>query len=291
MTVIINAVKMCENKRYKQIEEVENIYNETGERPKFMIINASDDEGNTRYIKGKVTESKTVGIDTTVHKFEKDCTTEDILKVLCYCKRNKIPVIVQKPIFEHLDEKVIFDHVVEEIDADGFNAHWIGKTFLGEENISPATPRGVMDLLSYHDVTIDGKVALIIGRSNHVGKPIATMLTNRGATIMNANSKTKDLPSLVNQADIVVSCAGKVNLIDPKDIKENAIVVGVGFTYIDGKQILDFDVDEVVKDGKALLVTNRIKCTGKATVSALIDNVIDLYNMNYMLHKDSEILL
>ena len=125
------------------------------------------------------------------------------------------------------------------------------------------------------------KIALVIGKSNHVGKPLCTMLMNRGATLINANSKTKDLSSLVKMADIIISCVGRQNLIKSEDIKEDAVVIGVGFTYVNGKQILDFDVDEIVALGKAKFVSNRINCTGKATINSLIDNVIGLYKMNF----------
>ena len=125
------------------------------------------------------------------------------------------------------------------------------------------------------------KIALVIGKSNHVGKPLCTMLMNRGATLINANSKTKDLSSLVKMADIIISCVGRQNLIKSEDIKEDAVVIGVGFTYVNGKQILDFDVDEIVALGKAKFVSNRINCTGKATINSLIDNVIELYKMNF----------
>ena len=138
----------------------------------------------------------------------------------------------------------------------------------------------VISLLEYHNVDVQGKVALVIGKSNHVGKPLCSMLMNRGATLINANSKTKDLSELVKISDIIISCVGRQNLIDPKDIKEDAVVVGVGFTYVNGKQILDFDVEEVVSLGKAKFVSNRINCTGKATINSLIDNVIELYKMN-----------
>ena len=125
------------------------------------------------------------------------------------------------------------------------------------------------------------KIALVIGKSNHVGKPLCTMLMNRGATLINANSKTKDLSSLVKIADIIISCVGRQNLIKSEDIKEDAVVIGVGFTYVNGKQILDFYVDEIVALGKAKFVSNRINCTGKATINSLIDNVIELYKMNF----------
>ena len=171
-----------------------------------------------------------------------------------------------------------------DVDADGFAREWIGEINLGnDKKLAPATPKGVISLLIIKCKYIGDwrKIALVIGKSNHVGKPLCTMLMNRGATLINANSKTKDLSSLVKMADIIISCVGRQNLIKSEDIKEDAVVIGVGFTYVNGKQILDFDVDEIVALGKAKFVSNRINCTGKATINSLIDNVIELYKMNF----------
>ena len=104
---------------------------------------------------------------------------------------------------------------------------------------------------------------------------------NRDATVLVSNKETTDLPSLVRMADIIVSCVGKLDLINPEDLKEGVVLIGVGFTYVNGRQILDFDIDKVVETGKASLVSNRINCTGKATVNALIGNVVNLYKMNF----------
>ena len=205
-----------------------------------------------------------------------------MLNVINKCNNEKIPVILQLPTFNHLDSNKLIKEISYSVDADGFAKEWIGEVNLGNDKIvSPATPKGVISLLDQYNVNIEGKVALVIGKSNHVGKPLCSMLMNRGATLINANSKTKDLSSLVKISDIIISCVGKQNLINEEDIKEGAVVIGVGFTYINGKQILDFDVDKVVELGKAKLVSNRINCTGKATINSLIDNVIQLYKINF----------
>ena len=282
MTKIIDAIQMCNEKISTYQKENEKIKNIIGKSPKFIIINASNDEGNERYIKGKIKEGEKSGLDVEVVKFEEDCNDNDVLKIINKCNDEKIPVILQLPTFKHLDTENLMKSINYNVDADGFSREWIGEINLGNDNlIAPATPKGVISLLEYYKVDISGKVALVIGKSNHVGKPLCSMLMNKGATLINANSKTKDLSSLVKIADIVISCVGRQNLINAQDIKEDAIVIGVGFTYINRKQILDFDVEEIVALGKAKFVSNRINCTGKATINSLIDNVVELYKMNF----------
>ena len=245
-TKIIDAIEMCEVNKETYKKDVMNIEKVIRRKPQFVIINASDDEGNKRYIK------------------------------------NKIPVILQLPIYNHLNKDLLLDRIEPDVDADGFTREWLGEINLcHDDNIVPATPKGVMNLLDYHNVELKGKVALVIGKSNHVGRPIATLLMNRDATVLVANKETTDLPSLVRMADVIVSCVGKLDLINPEDLKEGVVLIGVGFTYVNGRQILDFDIDKVVETGKASLVSNRINCTGKATVNALIGNVVNLYKMNF----------
>ncbi|WP_296646780.1 bifunctional 5,10-methylenetetrahydrofolate dehydrogenase/5,10-methenyltetrahydrofolate cyclohydrolase [Romboutsia sp. 13368] len=282
MTKIIDAIQMCDEKIFTYKKEIEEIKKIIGKTPRFIIINASNDEANARYIKGKIKEGEKAGLDVEVVKFEDDCNNEDVLNIINKCNKEKIPVILQLPTFKHLDTESLMKAINYNVDADGFAREWIGEINLGNDKVlAPATPKGVISLLEYYNVDIQGKVALVIGKSNHVGKPLCSMLMNRGATLINANSKTSDLSSLVKMADIVISCVGKQNLIKSEDIKEGAVVIGVGFTYVNGKQILDFDVDEIASLGKAKFVSNRINCTGKATINSLIDNVIELYKMNF----------
>ena len=281
-TMVIDAINMCEENIVSLIDEVKIIKEKIGRKPKFVIINASDNEANSRYIKGKIKEGEKAGLDVEVIKFERNCTNNDVLSIINLCNRSKTPVILQLPTFEHLDSKKLIDEIKYNVDADGFSREWIGEVNLGNDKlVAPATPKGVINILEYHKVELEGKNVLVIGKSNHVGKPLCSMLMNRGATVINANSKTKDLSSLVKISDVIISCVGKPNLINPKDVKEDSVLIGVGFTYIDRKQVLDFDVDQIVRMNKARLVSNRINCTGKATINSLISNVVYLYKLNY----------
>ena len=281
-TMVIDAINMCEENIISLIDEVKIIKEKIGRKPKFVIINASDNEANSRYIKGKIKEGEKAGLDVEVIKFERNCTNNDVLSIINLCNRSKTPVILQLPTFEHLDSKKLISEIKHNVDADGFSREWIGEVNLGNDKlVAPATPKGVINILEYHKVELEGKNVLVIGKSNHVGKPLCSMLMNRGATVINANSKTKDLSSLVKISDVIISCVGKPNLINPKDVKEDSVLIGVGFTYIDRKQVLDFDVDQIVRMNKARLVSNRINCTGKATINSLISNVVYLYKLNY----------
>ena len=281
-TMVIDAIDMCEENIVSLIDEVKIIKEKIGRKPKFVIVNASDNEANSRYIKGKIKEGEKAGLDVEVIKFERNCTNNDVLSIINLCNRSKTPVILQLPTFEHLDSKKLIDEIKHNVDADGFSREWIGEVNLGNDKlIAPATPKGVINILEYHKVELEGKNVLVIGKSNHVGKPLCSMLMNRGATVINANSKTKDLSSIVKISDVIISCVGKPNLINPKDVKEDSVLIGVGFTYIDRKQVLDFDVDQIVRMNKARLVSNRINCTGKATINSLISNVVYLYKLNY----------
>ena len=281
-TMVIDAIDMCEENIVSLIDEVKIIKEKIGRKPKFVIVNASDNEANSRYIKGKIKEGEKAGLDIVVIKLERNCTEKDVLNVINICNNTNTPVILQLPTFEHLDSKKLIDEIKHNVDADGFSREWIGEVNLGNDKlVAPATPKGVINILEYHKVELEGKNVLVIGKSNHVGKPLCSMLMNRGATVINANSKTKDLSSLVKISDVIISCVGKPNLINPKDVKEDSVLIGVGFTYIDRKQVLDFDVDQIVRINKARLISNRINCTGKATINSLISNVVNLYKLNY----------
>ena len=214
-------------------------------------------------------------------KLEKDCTNLDVLEIIEKCNKDNVPVILQLPTFSHLNTDYLISKIQPHVDADCFSDVMIGKSVLGSNiNVGPATPKGVMELLNYHDVDVVGKVALVIGKSNHVGKPLCNMLMTKGATVISANSRTKDLSHWLRQADIVISCVGKLNLIKAIDLRQDCVLIGVGFTYVEGKQTLDFDLEEMKNSGIPSLVSNRVNCTGKATVYALIDNVIELHKLN-----------
>lgn len=281
MTKIIDAIEMTKINTLIHKSDVNKIEGVLGEKPKFVIINASDNPSNERYINGKIEAGYSRGLEVQNINLPESCTNDDIIDIIDECNKQKIPMILQLPTYDHINNKLLIDKIHRNVDADGFTKEWLGELALGREEIVPATPKGVINLLDYHEVNMRGKVVVVIGRSNHVGKPLCMMFINRGATVISANSLTTDLKSWLKQADIIVSCVGRVELIQPEDIKEGSVLIGVGFSYVGRKQVLDFDLDAMVESNKPVLVSNRINCTGKATINALIDNVIQLYKINF----------
>jgi len=245
--------------------------------PQFVIINASDNEANMRYIRAKVKMARQLGLEVIVKEYTKEVTDEDIINELKYCDAECIPVIVQLPMYEHLNKDRIFKYIYPWVDADGFSNDWIGKTYMSNiAEVQPATPKGVMALLDYYEVEYEGKVALVIGTGKHTGQMLANMLMNEGATVITANEYTKDINKLVKQADIIISCVGKQDIFDEYSVKPGSTVIGVGFSYVDGKQVQDFDEKKLEQ---CEYVSSRVNCTGKMTVLALMDNIINLYKI------------
>ena len=160
MTTIIDAIKMCEEKINIYQNDTKNIEIEIGKKPEFIIINASNDEGNARYIKGKIKEGEKAGLKVKVVKFEEDCNDEDVLNIINRCNEEKIPVILQLPTFKHLNTKKLMESINYDVDADGFARQWIGEINLGnDKRLAPATPKGVISLLEQYNVDIEGKIA------------------------------------------------------------------------------------------------------------------------------------
>ena len=133
MTIIIDAIKICEEKINIYQNETKKIESKINEKPKFIIINASNDEANCRYIKGKIKEGEKAGLDVEVVKFEEDCNNEDVLNIINRCNKEKIPVILQLPTFKHLDTKKLMESINYDVDADGFAREWIGEINLGND--------------------------------------------------------------------------------------------------------------------------------------------------------------
>lgn len=272
---VIEAVGMLEEKKVRLKEEIEVLKKE-GKEVGLTIISASEDKASQRYIENKVKLGKELGIEVSVESYGESVSTEDLVSRVKELGERGVPVILQLPVYAHIEEEKVMKEIKDSIDADGFQEGSLGRVMRGEEGVIPATPKGVMSLLEYEGVELEGKVMLVIGRSLHVGKTLSVLGINKGATVIVANSKTKNLGELTKQADIVVSCVGKIGVLSGCEAKEGSIWIGVGFEYIGGKQMLDFDIEELREEGKVSKVSNRVRCTGVATVISLMENVIEL---------------
>lgn len=254
-------------------------------QPKAIIIVASDDKASEIYVNNKVKMGAKLGIDIEVVKFKEAVTNEDIENYIKLANEydSVDGIMLQLPIYKHLDTNRLINTISPDKDIDGLTLYSKAMLDVNKAKFNPCTPMGVVSLLECEGIKIRGKNVVVVGKGETAGAPMATTFRNEDATVTICHKETsrEDLEFYIRHADIVISCVGKQNLLDTEWFKEGAIAIGVGFTYDEnGKQQLDFNVDEIVKLGKAAMVSQRTNCTGKATVLALMCNIIIAYNQD-----------
>ncbi len=274
MGEIINVKKIVEDKKVSLKEEV-NKLKKNNIFPKLAIILANDNEASRIYVNKKRMLCEELGILEEEYIYDENVTTEEILTVLdkLNCDKTVNGILVQLPLFKHLDETKILEKIDSTKDADGLHPLNIGKTYIGNEQIVACTPKGVMTVIDSVCNDISGKNAVVVGRSILVGKPMAALLLNRDATVTICHSKTKKLEEYTKNADILVVAVGHPKLITKDMVKKDSIVIDVGINRIDKKIVGDVDTEEVVKIAK--YVTPVPGGIGLTTVLSLIDNVIN----------------
>ena len=246
-------------------------------KPGLAAILVGENPASKVYVDIKRKTCGEVGIYSELYKLPGSTTEKELLQLIEKLNDNeKIhAILVQLPLPKHISEENVFAAVAIEKDVDGFSPVNIGKLVAGEEAAVPCTPKGVMRLLEEYGIEIAGKNAVVIGRSNIVGKPVALMLLNRNATVTVCHSKTKNLAQHTNQADILVVAAGKPRLITAEMTKEGAAVIDVGINKADGKLVGDVDFESVRK--KASYITPVPGGVGPMTVAILMENTLERY--------------
>ncbi|MDD5026289.1 MAG: bifunctional 5,10-methylenetetrahydrofolate dehydrogenase/5,10-methenyltetrahydrofolate cyclohydrolase [Candidatus Peribacteraceae bacterium] len=246
--------------------------------PKLVVVQVGDDPASASYIRQKFKSCEVVGMRNAHIHLPENTPLDTLMQTVhdLNADPDVTGFIVQVPLPGKLNDAVpqIIRAIDPKKDVDGFGAYNLGKMFLSREfeHLPPATPSGIVALLEHYKIPIDGKHAVIVGRSNTVGKPLGIMLLNRNATVTLCHSKTKDLPSLTKLADILVAAVGKHNLITKDMVKPGAVVIDVGMNRTEGG--LKGDVDfEAVKE-VASAITPVPGGVGPMTVAALIRNCV-----------------
>ncbi len=266
------------NERNLALKQLTDEHLRKGERlPKLAIILIGDNPASLSYVKGKGKACAVAGILHELHHLPEDTKQENVAALIETLNQDSTVdgMILQLPIPRHLDEEVLINLIKKEKDADGFHVINQGNLYQKRPTIEPATPKGIMTLLAHYDIKISGLNAVIVGRSNIVGFPVARLLMDQGATITVCHRQTKDLGFHTRQADLLVVASGKPHLVTKDMVKEGAIVVDVGVNRVDGKLIGDVDFDEV-KD-ICSYITPVPKGVGPMTINALLENTYKLY--------------
>jgi methylenetetrahydrofolate dehydrogenase (NADP+)/methenyltetrahydrofolate cyclohydrolase len=213
-----------------------------GSRPKLATVLVGDDPGSALYVRMKQANAKKVGIDSDDHRLPASTTTEQLLALVESLNRDDTVsgILVQQPAPRHIDMTRVITALDPVKDVDGAHPFNAGMVALGlDGGIEPCTPAGIIALLDRAAVPIEGSNAVVVGRSNLVGKPTALLLLRRHATVTVCHTRTSDLASHSRSADILVAAAGKTNLITKEMVKPGAAVIDVGTNWVDGKQVGD----------------------------------------------------
>lgn len=270
----INVKDIVRRKKEELKDKVESL-KKLGIQPKLAVVLASEDEASKIYVGKKRKMCEELGIEQEEYIFDSSVTTEKVVDIVEKLNQdNSINgILVQLPLFKHLDMDKILDTISDKKDVDGFHPLTLGKLFIGEkETFIPCTPKGIMTILDDIGTDYEGKHAVIVGRSRIVGKPISQILLKRGATVTICHSKTQDISIYTRQADILVVAVGKPHIVTKDMIKPGAIVVDVGINRVNGKIIGDVDTDNSLK--VCSKITPVPGGVGLTTVLSLLENVV-----------------
>lgn len=246
----------------------------------LAIILVGNNEASKLYIKNKEKYCTEVGIKVDKYLLAEDTSEEVLINLIKDLNEAKevTGIILQSPVPNGIDFDKCSGMILPSKDVDGFTKDNVYNLYLNKKSILPCTVKGIIKLLEYYNIEINGKNVAIIGRGNIVGKPLAMALENRNATVSLLHSKTKDLKMFTKDADIVVVACGIPKLLKKEMIKEGSVVIDVGISRVDGKIVGDIDFDNI-KD-IALFVTPNPGGIGPMTIAMIIDNLIEMGEVN-----------
>ncbi len=275
MTTILDG-KTCADKILDNIKEQVSKLDTT---PGLAVILVGNNPASSIYVKNKEKKAQYAGFNSIIHKLPKNTTKESLLNLIEKLNKdcNIDGILLQLPLPKHLNTYDFLDKIDPKKDVDGFHPINAGKLLLNEKPYAiPCTPKGIIRLLKTHNIQIEGKNAVIIGRSNIVGKPLSMLLLNENATVTIAHSKTKNLPEITKKADILISATGTENMVTAEMVKKNATIIDVGIIRKDdGKLRGDVDFD-AIKD-VASNITPVPGGIGPMTIAMLMENTLELH--------------
>lgn len=279
MTIILDGKALAD----KIANEIKMEIAQNGYTPSLAVIIVGNNPASQLYVKNKNAKAKELGINSIVIELPENISQFDLEKQIEEIALDKSidAILVQLPLPKHINTQQIIEKIPPEKDVDGFHPYNIGRLISGFEPFAKAcTPKGILKLLDEYNIKVEGKNVVVVGRSNIVGKPVATMLTNLNATVTLCHSKTQNLKNITQNADILICAIGQAKFIKKDFVKENAIIIDVGINRDnDGKLVGDVDFENV-KD-KASYITPVPKGIGPMTIAILMQNSLDLYKISH----------
>jgi methylenetetrahydrofolate dehydrogenase (NADP+)/methenyltetrahydrofolate cyclohydrolase len=277
MTTIIDGKVLSTEIRNTLKEQVKQIQEEYNEVPHLVVVLIGDDPASKSYVKAKQVACKKVGIKSTLMRFEDTISQDFLLDTITKLNDDTEVhgILVQLPLPSHISQDAVIDHMSQIKDVDGLHPFNISRLHTLRYSVLPCTPKGIITMLHKNNIDIVGKHAVVIGRSNLVGKPIAQLLLKENASVSITHRYTKNLKDITSQADILVSAVGKAKFVTKDMVKEGAVCIDVGLSRVDGKLYGDFDFQNML--GHVSYITKAPGGVGPMTITSLLENTIECF--------------
>jgi methylenetetrahydrofolate dehydrogenase (NADP+)/methenyltetrahydrofolate cyclohydrolase len=276
-TTVVDGLALANEIRKELAERVGHHVAAGRRAPKLAVMLVGDDPASASYIKGKRRACDRIGMDSSEHSLPADASAEAVMAALAALNADAgvDGILVQLPLPGHLDANAVTGAVDPAKDVDGLHPMNAGRLLLGEPCLTACTPLGILEILERFEIPLEGADAVVIGRSNIVGKPVALLLQRANATVSMCHSRTRDLRERCRAADVLVAAAGVPLLVQRDWVKPGAAVIDVGVTVVDG--VLTGDVDTEGVQGVARIVTPHRRGVGPMTITMLLRNTLDAY--------------
>ena len=277
MTTIVDGKALSQQIRSELAEKVKGLV-EAGRRPPCLaVVLVGDDPASASYIRGKRRACRRIGMDSAEHDLPATAGEADVLETIDALNRDDgvDGILVQLPLPDGVRAAAVAEAVDPAKDVDGLHPRNAGRLLQGVTGLAPCTPLGILEILDRHQVPIEGARAVVIGRSEIVGKPVALLLLHRHATVTLCHSRTRDLPAVCREADILVAAVGRAKLVQRDWVKPGAAVIDVGVNPVDGELVGDVDFEGL--QGVAGLLTPPRGGVGPMTITMLLRNTLQAY--------------
>ena len=276
--MILDGKQLSQELKDEMRQEVDALAKKYGRRPCLMVVIVGNNPASQSYVRGKIKATEYVGFDGSLVSLPEDVTEDALIAEIERLNQNELVdgILVQLPLPKHISEDRVIASISPEKDVDGFHATNVARLWLNQPCIVPCTPKGVIVLLDRAGIEITGKNAVVVGRSNIVGKPVAKLLLDRNATVTIAHSRTKNLKEVCRQADILVAAVGRPQMLTADYIKPGAAVIDVGINRLeDGRLVGDVDFEGAKAIAGA--ITPVPGGVGPMTITMLMRNTIECF--------------
>lgn len=279
MAEILNGKEFAKKVR-KQVKEDVAILKEKGVNPKLAVIMVGNNSSSEVYVRNKSKACEKTGIDFEEFLMPENTEEKELLDLIEKLNNDDSihGILLQSPVPKHIDINKAFRTISPKKDVDGFNPINVGNLSIGEDCFISCTPYGVIKLLEEYNIELEGKEAVVLGRSNIVGKPMAQCLLAKNATVTTCHSRTKDIDKVIKRADIVIAAIGKSKFVKKEMIKDGAVVVDVGINRLDDGSLVG-DVDYEGVSEVASYITPVPGGIGPMTIAMLVSNVVKAANL------------